>query len=65
MLDEGGELAHAREAGRERDVGEPQVGGLDEHPRGLGPLRSRECERSGTEWTACCNKPVLSHMDRK
>ena len=36
------ELADAREPGRERDVGHRQVGGLDEHPRGLGPLRPGE-----------------------
>ena len=37
------------EAGRERDLGERQVGGLDQQPRGLGPLRPGERERAGAE----------------
>ena len=43
------ELTDAREPGRERHVGESEVGGLHEHPRGLRPLRPRERERSGTD----------------
>ena len=43
------ELAHAREAGRERDVRERQVGGLDQEPGGLRPLRPGERERPGAE----------------
>ena len=43
------ELADAGEAGRERDLGELEVGGLDQHPRGLGPAGARQGERAGAE----------------
>jgi hypothetical protein len=36
-------------AGRERDVGVGQVGGLDEHPRGLRAPGAGQRERAGTE----------------
>ncbi len=40
------ELAHAAEAGRERDLGEAEVGRLDQHPRGLRALRPGQRERA-------------------
>ena len=40
------ELAHAREAGGPRDRGDVEGRGLDEEPRGLGPLRARQREWS-------------------
>ena len=43
------ELAHAAEAGGERDVGHRQVGRLDQDPSGLGTLRPGERERPGAE----------------
>ena len=39
------ELADAGEPGRERDVAERQLGGLDEHPGRLGALRPRQRQR--------------------
>ena len=43
------ELPDAGEAGRERDVGEPEVGGLDEDPRGLRAARPGQRQRAGAE----------------
>ncbi len=43
------ELAQAGEAGREGDVGERQVGGLDQQPRSLRALRARQRERPRAE----------------
>ena len=43
------ELPDAGEAGREGDVGELQVGGLDQHPRRLGPPGPGQGERAGAE----------------
>ena len=43
------ELADAGEPGREGDVGEAEVGGLDEHPRGLGAPGPGQRERAGAE----------------
>ena len=40
------ELADAREPGRERDIGDAQIRGLDQHPRRLRALRPRERERA-------------------
>ena len=41
------ELPDAGEAGREGHVGEGQVGGLDQHARGLRPAGPGEGERAG------------------
>ena len=46
----GVELAHRGEPGSERDVGQRQRGGFDEHPRGLRPVRPGQSERSGTQF---------------
>ena len=43
------ELPHAREAGRERDLGEAELGRLDQRARRLRALRARERERPGAE----------------
>ena len=43
------ELAHAPEPGRERDVGERQLGRLDEHARGLRALGAGQRERTGAD----------------
>ncbi len=43
------ELSDAGEAGRERDVGEAELGGLDEDPRRLGPPRACQGQRAGAE----------------
>ena len=43
------ELAHAREAGGERDLGEREVGRLDQRARRLRALRAGERERPGPE----------------
>ena len=43
------ELAHAREAGRERDLGEAELGRLDQRARRLRALRAGERERPGAE----------------
>ena len=43
------ELTHAAEPGREGDVGRTEVGGLEQHPRGLGALGPRQRERAGAE----------------
>ena len=43
------ELAHAREARRERDVGGGHVGAHEEHARGVRAVRSTERERTGAE----------------
>ncbi len=45
----GVELAHAREPGGERDVGEAEVGGLDQHPRDLGASGTGQGQRTGAE----------------
>ena len=41
------ELADAGEPRREGDVGEGEVGGLDQHPGGLGPAGAGQGERAG------------------
>ena len=43
------ELPDAREACRERDVAERQLGGLDEHPGGLRPLGTGQRQRVGAD----------------
>nr|BFE67871.1 hypothetical protein GCM10020092_011720 [Actinoplanes digitatis] len=43
------ELAHAAEARGERDLGQAEVGGLDEHARGLCALRPGQRERPGAQ----------------
>ena len=43
------ELAHAREARREGDVGGRQVGAHEQHAGRLRPVRTAECQRSGAE----------------
>ena len=43
------ELADAREPRGKRDVGEGQLGCLDEHARALGSLRTRERDRPRTD----------------
>ena len=43
------ELADAGEPGAERDLRERQVGGLDEHPGGLGPLGAGQGDRAGAD----------------
>jgi hypothetical protein len=41
------ELPHAAEPGREGHLGERELGRLDQHPGGLGPLRAGQRERTG------------------
>ncbi len=43
------ELAHAREAGGEGDIGDRQGGGLEQYARGLGAAGARQLERPGAE----------------
>ena len=43
------ELPHAGEPGGEGDVGERQVGGLDQHPGGLGATGAGQGERRGAQ----------------
>ena len=43
------ELPDAGEAGRERNVGVGEVGGLDQHPSGLRPLRPGQRQRARAE----------------
>ena len=43
------ELAHAGEAGRERDIGRRQVGADEQHAGGVRAVRAAERERPGAE----------------
>ena len=45
----GVELAHAAKAGGERHLGDRQRRGLEQDPRGLGALRTRERQRPGAD----------------